>query len=700
MTKVSYYRNIKDATSTEQVEILALLTHIRAGRWQDQVLKYRTTKDPEAKNGLPNFTVSGVFKTRKAKNLVSHSGFIAMDFDDLSPAEMLPLKSDPYTFSCFTSVGGFGFCAIVKIKSDLHGESWNQLANYYRNQYRLFVDPSGKDVSRTRFVSYDPDIYIDERSKTFTAKKEKKKKINRDIATIDDVTRLISKIVDSGVDVTSDYSDWIGLGFFLYEKYGDGGLDYYHQLSQFHGNYEPKQVDRKWETFKRGSSTGSRWSVGSLFYLAKQEGVTIDRSRTKEIVSVMKVAKKSGVSIDLVSESLEIEGKKKLTKEEQSIWDEVDPDSKDGDESELLKAVTYLRFQKNIYIDEITKIPYVNEDKMNDYLLNSLVIELAEAGVKVNAMQVAAIVNSNKFPNKDPLRDYFQEVQCEGTDAIEQLIESLNAKDNDTASIFMKYWLMGCMNTLYEYPVPYCPVLIGDQGNGKTYWVRGVITAPLERYYAEKSLKDNNDDKIMMANCFLILNDEYEGMAKNDINIFKQILSAKKFNLRRAYGRYNDEFDRIANIICTSNESNVLFDYTGNRRIFPIEIAGKINFKLYDSVDKDRFWGQVYTMWVNKQWPVETTNEHMELLKGKFNDHYESDKYDLILEEMLIHGDFMTNAEIMMTMQTYIKQDVNTKKMGHAMKKLGFEKQSKRIEGRVQRGYAVALNPQRKLNLI
>ena len=696
MSKVSYYKNIKDSTSKEQVPLIALLEGIRIGRWQDHVLTYRNSKKQEDKICLPNFTVSGLFKQRRANELINHSGYIAMDFDDMQPEARNLFIHDPYTFSCFTSVGGFGFCVIVKIKPDLHKESWEQLANHYRDTYGICVDPSGKDVSRTRFISYDPDCYINESAKTFTAKKIKAAPINKEIATTDDVTRLIASIVSKQVDITTNYSDWVGLGFYLYEKYGaTTGLDLYHQLSQFHPNYNQKQVAKKWDSFKAGSSTGSQWGTGSLFYLAKQAGVEIDRSRTRDVSAVMKVAKKSGTNITSVSESLEIEGKAPLTADESKLWDQVNPDDKDSNDNDVLKAAAYIRMNKDVYIDAINKIPVVNGQQINDYILNSLVLECIEKDYKVTPAQIAGIINSNKFPTKDPLREYFMDIQCTGTDAIAQTIEALNAKEPELAAIFMKYWFVGVMNTLYDYPVPYCPIIIGDQKNGKTYWIRELTTPFLKKYYIEKHLSLSADDKLQMCECLIICNDEYGGAMVKDQSAFKQLLSAVKFSLRRAYGRYNEEYRRIASMIGTSNEEAVLFDYTGNRRIFPINTQGKINYKLHDSIDKTKLWGQVYNMWVNKLWPVEMTDDHMALLKGKFDEHYQEDKYDIILSNIIqpaqSDDDFLSNYDLSQLLQTHLKSDVIPEKIGHSMKKLGFEKVTKKVKGKTFRGYKVTV---------
>jgi len=689
--KVSFYKNIKDTRSKEQVPLESLIYGIKGGKWQDQVLKYRTEKDPETKKALPNFTVSGLFNQRKANALIEHSGMIAMDFDDISQDHRKTFIEDPYTWAVFTSVGGYGFCVIVKIDGKVHGDAWNGLANYYRDKYNYLVDASGKDVSRTRFCSYDPEAYLNPESKTFKTKKQPRVKRDVNIASNDDVERLISALVDSQTDITYNYSDWIGLGFFLHDKYGDAGLNHYHALSQFHPQYDPKQLEKKWETFKHGSSSGSKWGVGSLFYLAKQEGINIDRTRTKEVIMTMKVAKKSGSNIEAVNTTFEMTEKPKLTKEEETFWDQVNPEQSDENENQVLKAVAYIRMNYKVFRHEIFGNVWVNNEPLTDIIENGIWLDCQEAGGKVTVQQIHSVLNSPRFPSKDPLRDYIESVQCEGNDAINAVIDSLNAADKEQAKTFMMYWFMATMQNLYSYKVPYCPILVGEQGNGKTYWIRNLMTKELKPYYIEKQLSQSNDDKIQMCHNFIVCNDEFGGSMVRENSSFKQLLSAEKFVLRKAYGRNAEEYPRIASMIATSNEAKVLTDHTGNRRLLPIQINGKINFELYNSVDKARFWGQVYTHWVNKIWPVEMTQEHLDILKIQSDDYYDSNVYEEYIQECFEPDPdaFSSNTEVMMIIQPYLRQQVNMSEIGKAMVKLGYQRARRSSNGKQVRGYKI-----------
>ncbi|WP_460891388.1 BT4734/BF3469 family protein [Rufibacter soli] len=170
MTTVSLYKNIAEVTNGTSADITAVLEGIRNGRWKDQVEAVRAvetvTERRALKKLLPYFTVSGTFSTRNEKGLLEHSGLVALDIDhDLSKMEEVAV--DPYTFACVVSAGGDGFFTIVRIPGTNHNGSFRALQRYYLTKYGVTID-SLPDVSRPRFVSYDPNLYLNPESEIFT----------------------------------------------------------------------------------------------------------------------------------------------------------------------------------------------------------------------------------------------------------------------------------------------------------------------------------------------------------------------------------------------------------------------------------------------------------------------------------------------------------------------------------------------------
>lgn len=112
-------------------------------------------------------TFSGTFKKRGEKYLVTRSGLMVFDFDGLTDIEHVKelLLHDEYfeTQLLFVSPNGNGLKWVVEIDLNsrlTHGQWFDAISNYIKATYSVEVDKSGRDVSRTCFVSYDPEAYI------------------------------------------------------------------------------------------------------------------------------------------------------------------------------------------------------------------------------------------------------------------------------------------------------------------------------------------------------------------------------------------------------------------------------------------------------------------------------------------------------------------------------------------------------------
>jgi hypothetical protein len=173
---VSFYPD-SVTTAGQSLELPEVLAGIKAGRWRAEVEVVRGltgTAYTEAKKKLPSFTASGTFTTRKDAALLTHSGLLCLDIDNKDSNVGLDLtairakvEADSYSYACFASAGGMGFCVLVPISADDHKGSFRALAAYYQQAYGVAVDRSCSNVSRLRYVSYDPALYLNERAATF-----------------------------------------------------------------------------------------------------------------------------------------------------------------------------------------------------------------------------------------------------------------------------------------------------------------------------------------------------------------------------------------------------------------------------------------------------------------------------------------------------------------------------------------------------
>ena len=166
---VTIFPSIKQTENPVHITIQTALSRISTGGKHIQIVREVRSGNKEAKKQLPIILWSGKFSERKDTALEEHSGFIVLDFDHIDvEGSKNVLATDQYVFSCWISPSGEGLKALVKISNPHHHrDHFRALQAYYDKEYGLEVDPSGINVSRACFDSYDPDIVINESSNIF-----------------------------------------------------------------------------------------------------------------------------------------------------------------------------------------------------------------------------------------------------------------------------------------------------------------------------------------------------------------------------------------------------------------------------------------------------------------------------------------------------------------------------------------------------
>lgn len=173
---ITVFNDLKIIDTPFYKEIDEVLDYIKNNPSKKLIDKIRNTTDKEKRNklkaGLKCFCFSGEFSKRKAINIVRHSGFACLDFDDLDNAEKFreDLKNNEYIYSAFISPSGNGVKAIVKIPSEIANHK-----KYYEAFCETFetnLDTKTKDIARVCYESYDPNLWINKDSKEWILKKE------------------------------------------------------------------------------------------------------------------------------------------------------------------------------------------------------------------------------------------------------------------------------------------------------------------------------------------------------------------------------------------------------------------------------------------------------------------------------------------------------------------------------------------------
>lgn len=185
--KCSIFKDAFDDTSEQYVSVTSILKAIKEGKWKDQILQIRGTENKEYRDKLklmvPGACFSGTFKKewhynqKKGKkqlkarlddHILSYTGIVVMDIDIKNEKIITRLKNmlidDPYVYSFFLSPsGGLKVLYVVDSSAEHHKKfAYEQVKSWMEDNYDIEVDKSGKNLSRLCYVSYDPDLYIND----------------------------------------------------------------------------------------------------------------------------------------------------------------------------------------------------------------------------------------------------------------------------------------------------------------------------------------------------------------------------------------------------------------------------------------------------------------------------------------------------------------------------------------------------------
>lgn len=150
------------------VTIDKALERIKSGKSKVKIEEIRKCLDKEKadllKRQLPSVCFSGTFTRREDAALLDHSGFIVLDFDNVEVDETMgTLCSNEIIYAAWVSPRGNGVKALVKIADGAkHREHFEALRDLFPE-----ADKSGVNVSRVCYESYDPNLYLNKKSKVF-----------------------------------------------------------------------------------------------------------------------------------------------------------------------------------------------------------------------------------------------------------------------------------------------------------------------------------------------------------------------------------------------------------------------------------------------------------------------------------------------------------------------------------------------------
>lgn len=169
--RVSVYKDAEKSSGKITRTIDSVMDAISSQQYASLIQEIREagTKDERdaLKKKLPSFTAAGVFDRRVESGLVEPAHLIILDVDHQDPKKCMHVAHfDEHVAYGFVSPSGEGYKFIVPICPELEIESWKDyyynafalLFERFKHRYDIALDPSGKNINRICFVSYDPTL--------------------------------------------------------------------------------------------------------------------------------------------------------------------------------------------------------------------------------------------------------------------------------------------------------------------------------------------------------------------------------------------------------------------------------------------------------------------------------------------------------------------------------------------------------------
>ena len=233
---------------------------------------------------------------------------------------------------------------------------------------------------------------------------------------------------------------------------------------------------------------------------------------------------------------------------------------------------------------------------LDDEARNEMTIRAKELGLKSWDKDIERFIESPRIEKYDPVNDWLDHLpRWDGQDRIAELAARVPTSQPHWEHYFHT-WLLGMVahwqgrksltgNALV-------PLLIGEQGCGKSSFCRILLPPELRDYYNDRiSFKNETDLNLGLTSFALINIDEFDKTTQRQQVLLKYLLSTADVKFRPPYGKAVKQYRRYASFIGTTNQVKPLSDPTGSRRFVCAEVTGLIDFE--DSLDHRQLYAQL-----------------------------------------------------------------------------------------------------------
>lgn len=176
--------------------------------------------------------------------------------------------------------------------------------------------------------------------------------------------------------------------------------------------------------------------------------------------------------------------------------------------------------------------------------------------------------------SRNPCREWLDSLEWDGRYRVGTLITAcLGADDTAYNREVERIFMLGAVSRVYEpgCKFDYVPILIGNQGIGKSRYVR--LLAHHDQWYTDNFNTLDGDAALEKIRGLWIaeLAELLATKRAREVEAIKAFVTSTTDVIRPKYARETEQRKRVCVFIGTTNEHDFLTDSTGNRRFLPVE---------------------------------------------------------------------------------------------------------------------------------
>jgi putative DNA primase/helicase len=302
----------------------------------------------------------------------------------------------------------------------------------------------------------------------------------------------------------------------------------------------------------------------------------------------------------------------------------------------------------------------------------------------------AVVAQKYKF---HPVKDYLARLEWDGVPRLDHwLIDAFRASGpTEYVEAVGRKILCAAIARIYEpgCKFDYMTVLEGNQGEGKSMSL-GMLVGP--QWFTDSLGDIHNKDVVdQMLGKWLIEVSELDSIRGREAEAVKAFVSRQVDRVRLSYARRAEDYPRQCIFIGSTNDQEYLTDETGNRRYWPIHV-GRAR-KAWLKENRDQLWAEAKFRYELGE-KLYLTKELEAIARSEQEKRFEVDEWEAEVKKIVAkdEGGFFVTTELWRAIHSDNMnghpQMGDSKRIGKIMRRLGFVRTIRRLDGVRSKGWA------------